>query len=185
MEIIINRTHVGKRSVDGSVYIGGTYVCDSTEALATRLPEGHYELTMRKCPKAARKVPCLQVPGQPGCILCSSIHDRRCKIRLSTYDNLLQAIGQGMPDNELLLLLNEAEDCERAALRDIPQAVCHRLCTGSGVLGQGDGGILLGTSLVPGIVCNSRRAFDSLCERIRKNLERGNSVSLNISYTKP
>ena len=57
--------------------------------------------------------------------------------------------------------------------------------TGSGVLGQGDGGILLGTSLVPGIVCNSRRAFDSLCERIRKNLERGNSVSRNISYTKP
>ena len=53
------------------------------------------------------------------------------------------------------------------------------------MLGQGDGGILLGTSLVPGIVCNSRRAFDSLCERIRKNLERGNSVSLNISYTKP
>ena len=38
---------------------------------------------------------------------------------------------------------------------------------------------------MPGIVCNSRRAFDSLCERIRKNLERGNSVSLNISYTKP
>ena len=185
MEIIINRTHVGKRSVDGSVYIGGTYVCDSTEALATRLPEGHYELTMRKCPKAARKVPCLQVPGQPGCTLCCSIHDRRCKIRLSTYDNLLQAIGQGMPDNELLLLQNEAEDCERAALRDIPQTVCHRLCTGSGVLGQGDGGILLGTSLVPGIVCNSRRAFDSLCERIRKNLERGNCVSLNISYTKP
>lgn len=55
-----------------------------------------------------------------------------------------------------------------------------KLSYGNGVYNLHNGSILVGRYLVPGIVTHSRPAFDSLYERIRKNLERGNPVTLTI-----
>ena len=54
------------------------------------------------------------------------------------------------------------------------------LSHGNGVYSLQDGSILLGRYLAPGIVTHSRPAFNSLYQRIRKNLERSNKVYLII-----
>ena len=58
--------------------------------------------------------------------------------------------------------------------------VCPMLKPGNGVYNREDGGIIVGEYLVPGCLKHSRFAFDNLYDRIRKNLERGNEVTLTI-----
>lgn len=52
---------------------------------------------------------------------------------------------------------------------------------GNGVYNIRDSTILVGTYIVPGCLSHSRLAFDSLYQRIRKSIERGNEVTLTIS----
>lgn len=56
-----------------------------------------------------------------------------------------------------------------------------RIESGNGVYKRTDGSIIVGKHLIPGILTHSRPAFDALYDRIRKNIERGNSVTLIIS----
>lgn len=51
---------------------------------------------------------------------------------------------------------------------------------GNGVYALQDASIIVGRYCVPGIVTHSRPAFETLYQRIRKNLERGNPVYLII-----
>ena len=62
----------------------------------------------------------------------------------------------------------------------INNRVCPMLCPGNGVYNRKDGSILVGEYLVPGCLKHSRFTFDNLYDRIRKNLERGNKVTLTI-----
>ena len=62
----------------------------------------------------------------------------------------------------------------------INNRVCPMLCPGNGVYNRKDGSILVGEYLVPGCLKHSRFTFDNLYDRIRKNLERGNEVTLTI-----
>lgn len=68
-------------------------------------------------------------------------------------------------------------------ITDQSSRISHRVSlieSGNGVYNLHTGTILVGRYLVPGIVTHSRPAFDALYERIRKNLERGNEVTLTI-----
>ena len=62
----------------------------------------------------------------------------------------------------------------------INNRVCPMLCPGNGVYNRKDCSILVGEYLVPGCLKHSRFTFDNLYDRIRKNLERGNEVTLTI-----
>ena len=62
----------------------------------------------------------------------------------------------------------------------INNRICPMLCPGNGVYHRKDGSILVGEYLVPGCLKHSRFTFDNLYDRIRKNLERGNEVTLTI-----
>ena len=58
--------------------------------------------------------------------------------------------------------------------------VCPMLKPGNGVYHREDGSIIVGEYLVPGCLKHSKTAFDNLYDRIRKNIERGNEVTLTI-----
>ena len=62
----------------------------------------------------------------------------------------------------------------------INNRICPMLKPGNGVYNRKDGSILVGEYLVPGCLKHSRFTFDNLYDRIRKNLERGNEVTLTI-----
>lgn len=51
---------------------------------------------------------------------------------------------------------------------------------GNGVYNIRDSSILVGTYISPGCLSHSRAAFDTLYQRIRKSIERGNQVTLTI-----
>ena len=58
---------------------------------------------------------------------------------------------------------------------------CSQLCPGNGVYNRTDGAIIVGKYLAPGCLAHPKTTFDNLFERIRKNAERGNEISLIIS----
>ena len=62
----------------------------------------------------------------------------------------------------------------------INNRICPMLKPGNGVYNRKDGSIIVGEYLVPGCLKHSRFTFDNLYDRIRKNLERGNEVTLTI-----
>lgn len=57
---------------------------------------------------------------------------------------------------------------------------CPMIKPGNGIHGRHDGSILVGTRSCLGCIIHPKPAFDSLYERIRKNLERGREVTLVI-----
>ena len=57
---------------------------------------------------------------------------------------------------------------------------CTMLKPGNGIHGHREGHILVGTRAGHGLLVHPKSAFDSLYGRIRKSLERGHSVSLEI-----
>ena len=57
---------------------------------------------------------------------------------------------------------------------------CPMIKPGNGVHGRRDGTILVGTRACLGCIIHPKTAFDPLYERIRKNLERGREVTLEI-----
>ena len=77
--------------------------------------------------------------------------------------------------------------CHKCKLKELvfnntvmPQ-FCPQIKAGNGVHGRRDGSIIVGTRATFGCIISPRSAFDLLYERIRKNIERGKHVSLEIS----
>ena len=61
----------------------------------------------------------------------------------------------------------------------IPQ-FCGQIKVGNGVYSRHDGSIIVGALAAPGCIVSPRAAFDLFYERLRKNIERGKCVSLEI-----
>ena len=57
---------------------------------------------------------------------------------------------------------------------------CPQIKVGNGVYSRHDGSIIVGALAAPGCIVSPRSAFDLIFERIRKNIERGKCVSLEI-----
>lgn len=64
---------------------------------------------------------------------------------------------------------------------------CPQICQGNGVYNRTDGAIIVGTHLAPGCLTHPKEAFETIYDRIRKNVERGKEVTINIEerYPKP
>lgn len=62
---------------------------------------------------------------------------------------------------------------------------CPQLCPGNGVYNRTDGAIIVGRYIAPGCLAHPKSAFDALYERIRKNAERGNTITLTIAEDYP
>ena len=82
---------------------------------------------------------------------------------------------------------NRNSMCHKCKLKEMvfgntvmPQ-FCPQIKAGNGVYGRHDGSIIVGTLAAPGCIISPRSAFDLLYERIRKNIERGKRVELEIS----
>ena len=82
-----------------------------------------------------------------------------------------------------VIKIGDCSSCKRLTCiklnRNQPQ-VCHLLKPGNGVYHREDGSIIVGTFICPGCLKHSRAAFDTLYERLRKSIERGNEVTLKI-----
>lgn len=63
--------------------------------------------------------------------------------------------------------------------------ICPMLKPGNGVYNRTDGSIIVGKYICPGCLSHPKQAFDALYQRIRKNLERGNEVTLTIRAVSP
>ncbi len=64
MEMKIIRRTAGKHAVEGRLYIGGEYVCDTLEHPALHIPPGVYPLKIRKAP--GRRPPRICLPARLG-----------------------------------------------------------------------------------------------------------------------
>lgn len=61
MTILICRNQCSPSgSVDGHLYIGRRYVCDTSERLSCLLPVGMYAVELRDIPSLSRSMPCLR-----------------------------------------------------------------------------------------------------------------------------
>ena len=58
------------------------------------------------------------------------------------------------------------------------------IAPGNGAYALADATILVGKALVPGVMLQTRECFDMLYERIRKSLQRGSEVTLEIKSRK-
>lgn len=57
---------------------------------------------------------------------------------------------------------------------------CPMLKPGNGVYHREDASIIVGEFIAPGCLMHTREKFDIIYDRIRKNIERGNEVTLSI-----
>ena len=85
-----------------------------------------------------------------------------------------------------MICLGKKQACEACAKQEevshntrLPKC-CTMLKPGNGIHGHREGHILVGTRGARGLLIHPRMAFDTLYGRIRKSLERGHSVTLEI-----
>ena len=77
-----------------------------------------------------------------------------------------------------------AEKAKAASASPAEAAPHATLAPGNGAYALGDATILVGKTLVAGVLLQTRECFDQLYDRIRKSLQRGNAVTLEIKSRK-
>ena len=180
MKITIQRIRINDLTIDGQLWIDNIKVCDTAESAINCLPNGVYKICIDKCAKANRRIPRISLQNKPCCCKCCKIEESRFEIYGKVYDSLKEAVQENKSDEELKALECNLTEMTCSRLKRHPSYYCPQIRSGNGVFGVTDGSILLGTYLAPGIVKKSRQAFDAIYERIRKNIERGKCVSLEI-----
>lgn len=194
MIIQINRYRYKADSIDGHLFIDGSKICDTAERFSYHIPSGTYSISIVDCPIGARKMPVinLQEATLTPCELCQKMNSENINTRLKPWkaiDRIIQmGIDNGEPEEEYMAKARakeadiEAKKCagdKRFCQKPMPK--CPRITTGNGVFNLTDHSIIVGKYLQPGCVTHSKPAFDTLYERIRKNIERGQKVLLIIN----
>ena len=153
MNIELRRYRFKPDSIDGQIWIDGMKVCDCAENAHHCLEPGNYQIIVHKCRFHARKMPCILISKEslPPCDICSK--SGRVGINSTPHKG---GVGGGLLS-------------------------CPQLCPGNGVYNRTDGAIIVGRYLAPGCLSHPKTTFDNLFERIRKNAERGNKVTLSIT----
>ena len=176
MNIQLVRYRQNPETIDGHLSIDGIRICDCAENAHTALPPGTYSITIAHCRQYARKMPVVVTPKgqmeQPGTPLGT--------LGTEPQDLLEQRFSA---PGTAPLGLPLCSSCHRKPYIGINTklpCVCPMLKPGNGAYHREDGSIIVGEYLVPGSLKHSKPAFDNLYERIRKNLERGNEVTLTI-----
>ena len=119
-----------------------------------------------------------------GLQVCDTLENTFTCLSLGDYSVTLVKCKQYHRKMIIIGEQNDAcEDCPR--LKEVYSNTllprhCPMIKPGNGIHGRHDGSILVGTRSCLGCIIHPKPAFDSLYERIRKNLERGREVTLVI-----
>lgn len=191
MTILLNHTNNNGLVSDGHLSIDGEPVCDTTESAKTLLAPGAYQVRIFKCLRSKRLVPIiisqqhpdLQEPTPKECRQCATAELSRISIRQEEYRKLEQS-GFGPDDRADIIAFEQSVEAEtRQRLQALTAHNCQhcpRLLCGNGAYHRHDGTILVGRSLLPGIVTESHTTFDRLYHRIEKAQSRGTEIELVV-----
>lgn len=139
--------------IEGQIFIDGQYVCDTLQNEANTLPKGKYTIQVQKCNFRSRKMPLVIANPQnpqPPCSQCSK--PESVSINTSPHKG---GVGGGL-------------------------LFCPQLAPGNGACNRHDGCILVGIRGARGLLLHPKNTFDQLYDRIRKNKQRGQEVTLTI-----
>lgn len=154
MTITIQRTIVKGEITEGYIKVDGQRICDTLENSASPLTTGQYPLSLVKCKQHARKMILIEANTTKRGKMGKgryALKCTRCKQKELVFTNTQMPVG------------------------------CPQLKPGNGIHNRLDGSIMVGTRACLGCLLHPKDAFDALYERIRKSLERGNEVTLEIT----
>lgn len=175
MQIELRRIRHRPETIDGQIRIDGMKVCDCAENAHHCLPTGTYQVSVIKCKQHSRKMPVVCLEG-------NTTNDSEWSVTGCTKG------AAGLQSKESSCLegstLSKCDTCPKLSFvsnnTTMPQ-FCPMITAGNGVYKRTDGSIIVGRYIAPGCLTHPKSAFDALYERIRKNIERGNPVTLTIS----
>ena len=190
MDIKLIRHHKSNYSIEGTLLIDNSRVCDTVENRSSHLDQGCYQVAMRKCAAQAHYAPLIG-SRQCGdfcrnCRRCAFIRQMNAHASERLFDIIRNALEEGhaagrQPDECYLNALRIERALPRHAKAE-PVPFCPQFRVGNGVYGITDCSITVGRAVpdVPGMVTASYQEFFGLCERIRKAISRNNLVTLTI-----
>lgn len=186
MIITITRYRFKKDSIDSKLFIDGQQICDTAENARWHIKEGSYTLAIKKCNLCKRNIPIIEPADSDRfcdvCLYTSKNNEEACIKQLNAIESArTRAINQGKTEEEADAAAHSVEASLPPHPERDPFPACPQIKVGNSALNLTDCSILVGTYLQPGIVIKSRPMFDALYERIRKNIERGNPVTLVIT----
>lgn len=187
ISIIRYRLKEATNSIDGTLYIDGSRICDTAENAQFHIPVGTYAIEATKCQVQKRNIPVINLHADVcrNCEACALVADKNEKASLEIINAIHQVMergeAEGKPEE---VYMQEARAMEASlpkhAPRD-PMPFCPQIKAGNSAWYETDSGIIVGQYLQPGVVIKSRPMFEAIYERIRKNLERGAEVTVTIT----
>jgi len=157
LNLVLTRTRVRGEYTHGHLTIDGDRICHTLENTSSCVPAGDYIISLLKCKQYARKMPLL---------FPHSALDAESHLNPETW-----------------ILKPHCAECKRLPFvcnNSTLPCWCPMIKPGNGVHNRLDGSILVGRYNCLGSLIHPKDAFDSLYERIRKSISRGNKVILVI-----
>ena len=190
ISIIRYRLKETTNSIDGTLYIDGSRICDTAENAQFHIPVGTYAIEATKCQVQKRNIPVISLTSNPSsltsnpssltlcrnCEACALVADKNEKASLKIINAIHHVMEKGKAEGKPEeVYMQEARAMEASlpkhAPRD-PMPFCPQIKAGNSAWHETDGGIIVGQYLQPGVVIKSRPMFEAIYERIRKNIER-------------
>ena len=178
ISIIRYRLKEATNSIDGTLYIDGSRICDTAENAQFHIPVGTYAIEATKCQVQKRNIPVINLHAVVcrNCEACALVADKNEKASLKIINAIHHVMEKGKAEGKPEeVYMQEARAMEASlpkhAPRD-PMPFCPQIKAGNSAWHETDGGIIVGQYLQPGVVIKSRPMFEAIYERIRKNIER-------------
>ena len=178
ISIIRYRLKEATNSIDGTLYIDGSRICDTAENAQFHIPVGTYAIEATKCQVQKRNIPVINPHANVcrNCEACALVADKNEKASLKIINAIHHVMERGKAEGKPEeVYMQEARAMEASlpkhAPRD-PMPFCPQIKAGNSAWHETDGGIIVGQYLQPGVVIKSRPMFEAIYERIRKNIER-------------
>lgn len=178
ISIIRYRLKEATNSIDGTLYIDGSRICDTAENAQFHIPVGTYAIEATKCQVQKRNIPVINLHANVcrNCEACALVADKNEKASLKIINAIHHVMERGKAEGKPEeVYMQEARAMEASlpkhAPRD-PMPFCPQIKAGNSAWHETDGGIIVGQYLQPGVVIKSRPMFEAIYERIRKNIER-------------
>lgn len=187
ISIIRYRLKEANNSIDGTLYIDGSRICDTAENAQFHIPAGTYAIEATKCQVQKRNIPVINLHDAlcRNCEACALVADKNEKASLKIINAIHHVMEKGKAEGKPEeVYMQEARAMEASlpkhAPRD-PMPFCPQIKAGNSAWHETDGGIIVGQYLQPGVVIKSRPMFEAIYERIRKNIARGAEVTITIT----
>lgn len=174
-------------SIDGTLYIDGSRICDTAENAQFHIPVGTYAIEATKCQVQKRNIPVINLHADVcrNCEACALVADKNEKASLEIINAIHHVMERGKAEGKPEeVYMQEARAMEASLPKHAPcdpMPFCPQIKAGNSAWHETDSGIIVGQYLQPGVVIKSRPMFEAIYERIRKNLERGAEVTVTIT----